>query len=243
MKLSTEHSVNKLNNRWALVTGSSRGIGREIALGLARLGCNIVVHGREAEHVQEALQLLDGLPVQKCSVSGRLDSVEGVRQIVDGVQQSIAPRIDILYNNAAINNTPTPLFEFSPETWLETFQVNLFSMVQLCNAFAPAMRENRWGRIINLTSGIANQPQLAPYSASKAAVDKFTRDLAWELKDDNVLVNHVDPGWIRTDLGGPDAWEDVSSVIPGVLVPALLEDGGATGKFFAAQDYKGLTVG
>lgn len=237
-----DYSVKQINNRWALVTGSSRGIGREIAVGLARLGCNIIVHGREIRHVAETMQSLDALPVEKCAVSGRLDNADGVRQIIDGVQQSIAPRVDILYNNAAINNTPTLMFDFTPEIWLETFQVNLFSMVQLCNAFAPAMRSSGWGRIINLTSGIANQPQLAPYSASKAAVDKYTRDLACELKDDNVLVNHVDPGWIRTDLGGPDAWEDVSSVIPGVLMPALLEDGGATGKFFAAQDYKGLAV-
>lgn len=243
MKLSVDFSVNQLANRWALVTGSSRGIGREIAVGLARLGCNLILHGREAGHTRETMQLIDGLPVQKCAVGGRLDSAEGVQALIESVQQSVAPRVDILYNNAAINNTPTPLFEFPPETWLETFQINLFSMVQLCNAFAPAMRENHWGRIINLTSGIADQPQLAPYSASKAAVDKFTRDLACELKGDNVLVNHVDPGWIRTDLGGPDAWEDVSSVIPGILVPALLPDGGATGKFFAAQDYKGLTVG
>src|SRR5690606_28173800 len=113
----------------------------------------------------------------------------------------------ILYNNAAIINESTAMLEFTQTEWRRTFQINLFAMVQLCNAFAPAMRQRRWGRIINMTSGIAGQPNLAPYSASKAAVDKFTQDLACELKDDNVLVNHVDPGWIKTDLGGADAWE------------------------------------
>ncbi len=231
--------MRKLEGKWALVTGSSRGIGRQIALALAELGCNIVVHGRQASHPRNTLEALQSSGVRAYAVHGELDTVDGVQAVIEAVKQMDVD-IDILYNNAAINNTPTPIFAFTPEDWQHTFQVNVFSVVQLCSAFAPAMRERKWGRIINMTSGIAGQPNLAPYSASKAAVDKFTLDLAVELKDDNVLVNHVDPGWIRTDLGGPDAWEDVSSVVPGVLVPALLDDNGTTGKFFEAQDYKGL---
>lgn len=228
-----------LNGKWALVTGSSRGIGRQIAKALAEQGCNVIVHGRQLDHTQDTVAAIKEIGVKVLAVAGELDSEVQVRQLIDAVQALSVP-VDILYNNAAINNQSTPMFEFSPAEWLRTFQVNLFAMVQLCNAFAPAMRERRWGRIINMTSGIAGQPDLAPYSASKAAVDKYTQDLACELKSDNVLVNHVDPGWIRTDLGGPNAWEDVASVIPGVLVPALLPDGGPSGRFYAAQDYKGL---
>jgi 3-oxoacyl-[acyl-carrier protein] reductase len=61
-----------------------------------------------------------------------------------------------------------------------------------------------------------------------------------EFKGTNVLVNHIDPGWIKTDLGGPNAWEEVSSVIPGMLVPVLLDNNGPSGRFYAAQDFKGL---
>ncbi len=232
--------MSSIAGRWALVTGSTRGIGRETALALARLDCNVVVHGRTLEHTREVMGLLANLPVNSCAVAGALDTPAGVQQIIDQVGQCGAPHIDILYNNAAVSNTSTPLFEFTLAEWQRTFQVNLFAMVELCSAFAPGMRSRRWGRIINLTSGIARQPDLAPYSVSKAAVDKYTQDLAWELKDDNVLVNCVDPGWIRTDLGGADAWEAVESVIPGILVPALLGDRGASGKFFAAQDYRDL---
>ncbi len=228
-----------LNGKWALVTGSSRGIGQQIAKALAQQGCNVIVHGRQLDHTHTTLNEVKEFGVQALAVAGELDSELQVRELISEVQRLSVP-VDILYNNAAINNQSTPMFEFSQAEWLRTFQVNLFATVQLCNAFAPAMRERRWGRIINLTSGIAGQPDLAPYSASKAAVDKYTQDLACELKDDNVLVNHVDPGWIRTDLGGPNAWEDVASVIPGVLVPALLPDGGPSGRFYAAQDYKGL---
>jgi len=231
--------MKKLNGRWALVTGSSRGIGRQIAVALAAQGCNLIVHGRQLDHTGITLEAVKAAGVQALAVAGELDSEQHVQALIDRVRKLSVP-VDILYNNAAINNQPTPMFEFPQAEWRRTFQINVFAMVQLCNAFAPAMRERRWGRIINLTSGVAGQPDLAPYSASKAAVDKYTQDLACELKDANVLVSHVDPGWIRTDLGGPNAWEDVASVVPGVLVPALLPDGGPSGRFYAAQDYKGL---
>jgi 3-oxoacyl-[acyl-carrier protein] reductase len=98
------------------------------------------------------------------------------------------------------------------------------------------MRRRKWGRIVNLTSGIKDTPPLAPYSVSKAAVDKYTRDLAAELRGSGVLVNCLDPGWLRTDMGGPNAMGDVESVLPGALQPALLPDDGASGCFFAAQN-------
>lgn len=231
--------MKKLANKWALVTGSSRGIGQRIAQGLADLGCNIIIHGREPGHTQNTLASLEGKGVEVRAVAGDLASSEGVEQVISQVQE-LGVSLDILYNNAAINNTPTPVFEFAMQEWQRTFQINVFAVVQLCSAFGPGMRERNWGRIINMTSGIAGQPNLAPYSASKAAIDKYTQDLAAEFQGSNVLVNHVDPGWIRTDLGGPNAWDDVDSVIPGVLVPAMLPEGGPNGRFYAAQNYKGL---
>ena len=230
--------MKKLDGKWALVTGSSRGIGQQIAWGLGKLGASVIVHGRTVSNTDETIAALREQNVHCHAVAAELDSAEGVQALIEGVKQ-INGAIDILYNNAAINNEPTPIFEFSMAEWTRTFQLNLFAMVQLRAAFGPGMRERKWGRIINMTSVIAGQPNLAPYSASKAAVDKYTQDLACEFKDDNVLVNHVDPGWIRTDLGGPNAWEAVESVIPGALVPALLDDGGTSGRFYAAQDFKG----
>lgn len=229
--------MKKLSGKWAFVSGSSRGIGRQIALGLARHGCNIIVHGRTLANTEQTKAALAELAVKHLAVAGELDSEAAVNLLLDQLLGLDVP-IDILYNNAAINNQPTAMFDFSQQEWQKTFQVNLLSMVQITNRLAPMMRQRKWGRIINLTSGIADQPNLAPYSASKAAVDKYTRDLACELKQDNVLVSHVDPGWIRTDLGGPNAWDGVESVLPGVLVPALLPDDGPTGQFYAAQDFK-----
>jgi NAD(P)-dependent dehydrogenase (short-subunit alcohol dehydrogenase family) len=91
-----------------------------------------------------------------------------------------------------------------------------------------------------LTSGIADQPELIAYAVSKAAVDKFVKDTAPKLVGTGVMMNLLDPGWLRTDLGGPNAPGAVESVIPGALVPCLSDDG-VSGTLFRAQDYAETT--
>ena len=226
-----------LKNKWALVTGSSRGIGQQIALGLASLGCNLIVHGRKLENTAATCEMLQQSGVEVKAVAGDLDSEASIATLIDAVN-AITPQLDILYNNAAISCESTPVFEFDMSVWQKVLQTNLYAMVQLCNAFGPGMKSRNWGRIVNLSSGIADQPNLAPYSVSKAAVDKFTKDLAFEFKDTQVRVNCIDPGWIRTDLGGPDAWDAVESVLPGMMAPVIVADNGPNGEYFQAQDFK-----
>ncbi len=225
-----------LAGKIALITGASRGVGQQIAVGLAGYGCDIIVHARKAENAAQTLTLLKPMGVTVYSVFGELSSDAEIAAIIDAVK--VRPgRVDILYNNAAIQNPWKEIWDIPMADWWTTFQINLFAMIQLCNAFAPGMKARGYGRIVNLTSGIRDIPQLAPYSVSKAAVDKYTRDLAAELRGTNVLVNTLDPGWLKTDLGGPNAPGEVESVLPGALVPALLEDYGPSGQFYAAQDY------
>ena len=229
--------MESLKDKWALVTGSSRGIGQQVAMGLAQVNCNVIVHGRTPGSTAETLRLLERYPVEPFAIAGDLSTEDGVREVIDGARSAPAP-IDILYNNAGVMNEWQPMWEVSRDTWLAVLQVNLLAMIALCNAFAPGMKERGYGRIINLTSGIAGTPHLAPYSVSKGAVDKYTQDLAAELRGSNVLANTLDPGWLKTDMGGPDADHEVSTVLPGAIVPALLDDGGPTGQRFAAQDYR-----
>lgn len=226
-----------LDNKWALVTGSSRGIGRQIALGLADLGCKVIVHGRKPASVEETVALLRDKGAVVKAVTGELDSEAGVEQVIDQTR-AITAELDILYNNAAISCPSTPVFEFGLDVWEQVLRVNVLAMVKLCNAFGPGMKARNWGRIVNLSSGIADQPNLAPYSVSKAAVDKLTKDLAFEFKDTGVRVNCIDPGWIRTDLGGPDAWDSVESTLPGMMAPVIVADNGPNGEYFRAQDFK-----
>jgi len=100
------------------------------------------------------------------------------------------------------------------------------------------MIENGFGRVINVTSGIKDQPELAPYGASKWAVNKLTEDIAAKLVNTGVRINTLDPGWLRTDLGGPNADHPVEATLPGALAPALVEDDGPNGQFFSAIDHK-----
>jgi NAD(P)-dependent dehydrogenase (short-subunit alcohol dehydrogenase family) len=129
----------------------------------------------------------------------------------------------------------------SAEDFRASFEVNVISLARICNRLVPLMLAQKWGRVVNLTSGIADQPQLTAYAVSKAAVDKYVRDFAPSLVGSGVMINLLDPGWLRTDLGGPNAPNDPATVIPGALVPALLDDG-ISGRFFRAQDYAGKTL-
>jgi NAD(P)-dependent dehydrogenase (short-subunit alcohol dehydrogenase family) len=228
-----------LNRRTALITGSSRGIGQQIAIGLARHDCNVLLHGRTLENCDATGKMLDEYDITVHKVAGELDSAENVTAIVNEIR-GMNLTVDILYNNAAVMTPWTPITETPLSDWEKSLQVNLFAVIMLCNAFVPEMKERKWGRIINLTSGIKDTPHLAPYGVSKGAIDKYTRELAADCREHNVLVNTLDPGWLKTDLGGPDAMFDVETVLPGALVPALLEDNGPTGRMFSAQDFKYL---
>ena len=229
--------TDSFKNKWALVTGSSRGIGQQVAIGLSGLGCRVIVHGRRLENTAATIELLQGYGNEVHAVEADLSSPEGIEQLIAEVN-NLTSQVDILYNNAAISCKPQSVFEFSPEVWQQVFQVNVFAMAALCQAFGAGMKARNWGRIINVSSGIADQPQLAPYSVSKAAINKLTKDFAFEFQETCVRVNCIDPGWIKTDMGGPDAWEELESVLPGMLAPVLVADNGSNGKYFEAQDYK-----
>ncbi|MFT5294769.1 MAG: 3-oxoacyl-[acyl-carrier protein] reductase [Colwellia sp.] len=233
-----------LKNKWALVTGASRGVGQQIAIGLAQYGVNLVLHSSNIENQKSTVDLLKKYNINIVNVAGSLESSEEITQFVTDAEL-MSGGIDILYNNAAVMTSATPLFETLQCDYEKSFQVNLFSMIQICSYFAPKMKSRGFGRIINVSSGIKDTPILDAYSVSKAAVDKYTRDLAIELSDTGVLANMLDPGWCRTDLGGDSAFNDVTSVLPGALIPAMLGNEGAEapkGLLFAAQDYTGLKL-
>jgi NAD(P)-dependent dehydrogenase (short-subunit alcohol dehydrogenase family) len=227
-----------IKGKTALITGSSRGVGQQIALGLARLGCNIILHGRTKESCEKTHELLGDFKVQTYIVFGDLSNDTEIENLIKQVN-TLPVVVDILYNNAAImREYRHDIWSHTTADWLETYQVNVVAMYKLCSAFIPLMIENGFGRVVNTTSRIADQPQLAHYGASKWAVDKLSQDLAFALKDTNVRLNYLDPGWLKTDMGGDNAENSVEAVIPGALTPALVENDGPNGEFFSAMDYK-----
>lgn len=223
-----------LKGKNALITGSSRGVGQQIAIGLAQLGCNIILHGRKEENNKKTLELLEDYPVKTFSVFGDLSDENQVTNLIEQVQALNIP-VDILYNNAGIMRPYREnIWSHTTEDWMETYKVNVLAMYKLCSAFIPKMIENNFGRVVNVTSRIMDQPQLAPYGASKWAVDKLSQDIAVELKDTAVRINYLDPSWLKTDLGGEFADNPVEAVLPGALAPVLVDDDGPNGHFFCA---------
>jgi NAD(P)-dependent dehydrogenase (short-subunit alcohol dehydrogenase family) len=232
--------MTSLLGKWSFVTGASRGVGAHLATGLADLGSNLVLHSRDLGHTAGLAEKLRATGVTVVTVAAELSDPAQIDSLLDRVQ-SVAP-IDILYNNAAIQVPKQAAnWQTSVDDLRRSLEVNLISLIRICDRLAPPMLERGWGRIINLTSGIADQPEQTAYAVSKAAVDKFVRDFAPKLRGTGVQMNLLDPGWLRTDLGGPNAPGDPASVLPGALVPALL-DNGESGRFFRAQDYAGLSL-
>ena len=230
-----------ISGKWALVTGASRGIGKEIAHALSSLGCNLVLHSRSVSHTETLSQELSVKGVIAVSIAADLSDVDQVNRMLSDLGK-IAPQIDILYNNAAIMMPyEDDVFHISSEAFRKSFETNVISQIKLCNALIPSMLKRRWGRVINLTSAIENLPQLAPYAISKAALKKFVEDFAPILEGSGVTMNSLDPGWLRTDMGSDEAPNPVESVIPGALVPVLISSD-TSGIEFRAQDYSGMTI-
>jgi NAD(P)-dependent dehydrogenase (short-subunit alcohol dehydrogenase family) len=225
-----------LRGKWALVTGSSRGIGQQVARGLADKGANLVLHGRTREHNAGLAAELGG-KVKVAVVGAELGNDADVDRLIREALDA-SGGIDVLYNNAAIM-TPfrVDFRDVTADDYRRSFEVNVIAPVRITHGLLPKMLERRFGRIVQVTSGIRDQPELMAYAASKAALDKFVRDTVIRLRGTGVTMNLLDPGWLRTDLGGPHAPNSVESVMPGALVPALVDDN-VQAEWFSAQDYR-----
>jgi len=229
----------KLSGKWALITGASRGIGQQIALGLADSGCHLVLHSRHVSHTEGLVVKMRDRGVQVASVAAELSDQNQVDAML-AEAEAISGGLDIVYNNAAIMTPWRQTYTATPaDDFRTSFEVNVITPIRVTYHVLPTMIKRKWGRIVQVTSGIQDQPELMAYAASKAALDKFVRDTVPSLRGTGVLMNLLDPGWLRTDLGGPKAPNAVESVLPGALVPAFV-DGEVHGVWFRAQDFASL---
>lgn len=193
----------KLDNKTAIVTGARRGIGRAIALALAKEGANVVVSDISQEDCQTVVTEIEGLGRRglalKCNVTSRAE-------VEDMVRRTVAEfgKVDILVNNAGIISFK-PFLELTDEDWDNTLNVNLKGQFLCARTVAKEMAKNKWGRIINIASissggcGIAF-PLIAHYTASKGGVMALTEALAVELTPQGINVNAICPGAIDTDM-------------------------------------------
>lgn len=206
--------MDDLNGRVALVTGASRGIGRAVALALARAGADVAINFRQRE--AEARQTeREAAALGRRAVSLRADVSDGAQ--VAGLIREIEARlggVDILVNNAGIAR-PQPLDQITEQDWDELIAVNLKSCFLVTQAVVPGMRARRWGRIINISSVAAQVGGVVGphYAASKAGIHGLTHSYAALLAKEGITVNTVAPALIATEMvtGNPRA---TASLIP-----------------------------
>ena len=230
-----------VNGQWAFITGASRGIGYLTAKFMAEQGCNLILHSRKLEHTKKILEEVKAANITAYAVEAELSEPAAVQHMLDEID-SLGVQVDIVMNTAGLQVAyrndyfTTPVSDFT-----KSFQVNCIAPAMICYHFLPLMVKNGFGRIVNTTSGIRLEPQQAGYSASKAALDKITIDLGSTVEGTNVLINLTDPGWCRTDLGGPYAPNAPESAFPGIVVGAFVEDG-KSGRYLNAPYFTGMTL-
>jgi 3-oxoacyl-[acyl-carrier protein] reductase len=190
----------KLKGRRALVTGSSSGIGEGIARMLAQEGCAVVVHGRNRERAEKVAAEINAAGV----AIGDLSTDEGAAAVHAEACAALGGPLEILVNNAGGsstgNTTKTPV-QIAIDDWVSNYHANALSSVRLCRLAVPDMVAAKFGRLIQISSAVAVQPNNmgADYSGAKAALNNFTVSLAGSLKGVGVTVNTVSPGIIMVD--------------------------------------------
>lgn len=230
-----------LTGKWALLTGATRGIGYLSAIELAKKGCNLILQSRTLENSEKVAGEVRALGVEAYAVAAELSDPESVEKMLKTID-SFGVDVEIVLNNAGLqiayrtDYCTTPVSDFTI-----SFQVCTIAPAMICYHFLPKMMAKGFGRIVNTTSGIALEPEQAGYSAAKAALDKITIDLGSKVEGTDVMINLVDPGWCRTDLGGPNAPNSPESALPGVIIGAFMDDR-KSGRIFRAQEYAGMTI-
>lgn len=231
-----------LNGKWVLVTGASRGIGRLASKAMAEQGCNLILQSRNTEHTASLEEELKALGAEVHSFAADLNDIPSVLKMLEQID-ALGVDVDVVLNNAGLQIAYRTDYYQTPESdFTVSFNVNTIAPAMICYHFLPKMVNRGFGRIVNTTSGIDKEPEQAGYSAAKAALDKIAKDMASRLGGTGVAMNLVDPGWCRTDLGGPNAPNAPESAIPGVIAPAFTEDK-VNGQIFHAQDLSGMDLG
>jgi len=222
--------------RVALVTGANRGIGLEVTRQLARLGFRCILGARDDEKGRQAADEInkEGFEV----IARQLDVTD--QQSIDALKLWVEEKfdkLDVLVNNAAIlYDSWQRAVNADLNIVREAFATNTLGAWRMCQAFIPLLSNSGHARIVNVSSESGSLAVMGggtpAYSVSKVALNALTRLLADELRSSGILVNSVCPGWVATEMGGPDAPRSVEEGAASVVWAATLPDTGPTGGFF-----------
>jgi len=231
------------NKRVTVVTGANRGIGFEICRQLAEKGCQVVLTSRDEQKGKEACQKLEeqGLEVDYYQLD--VTDTENVKKLVKFMQDKYG-RCDVLINNAGIfpdskdaTGIDWPsIFDTDIDVVRKAMETNVYGPMLLSQVIVPLMRKNKYGRIVNLSSGMGQLTDMngkcPGYRISKTAINALTRIMADELQDANILVNTMCPGWVKTDMGGSEATRELPEGADTAVWLSTLPDDGPRGGFF-----------
>ena len=227
-----------MDKRVAVVTGANRGIGLEICRQLGRRqDVHVVLTARNETKGKAAATQLRGEGVDVDFHVLDVTSEKSVRALSDWLAATFG-RCDILVNNAGILADPrgSRILDSRPETYRQTLETNVLGPLLLSQALVPLMKKNRYGRIVNISSGQGQLSDMGAgtpaYRISKTALNALTRVLAAEFRGSGILVNSMCPGWVRTDMGGAGAPRTVQQGADTAVWLATLLDDGPNGGFF-----------
>jgi len=194
----------KLKGKVALITGSSRGIGKEFAIGFAQEGADVIVHGRNLEKAKAVAEEIKSLGVKSTAIMADVSSSQDVTRMVEEAVNAFV-RIDILVNNAGVNPFILEAEKIKEEGWDQVLDVNLKGVFLCCQAVGKQMINQGGGKIINISSaaGILGEQGFLPYCVSKAGVMTLTRILAYEWSKYHVTVNAIAPGFVAGGMNAP----------------------------------------
>ncbi|MGQ0627977.1 MAG: SDR family oxidoreductase [Phycisphaerales bacterium] len=231
--------------RIALITGGNKGLGLETARQLGRMGIEVLLGVRDAARGKGAVEALrkEGVAVRALALD--VADPVSIEAAVASVKRDFG-RLDILVNNAGVMERVGEhvASAVSAAGLRRTFDTNFFGLVAVTQAFLPLLRSSPAGRIVNLTSILGSIAEHADpnstiynvkflgYDASKAAVNMFTNHLAHELRGTSIKVNAAHPGWVKTDMGGPDAPMDLADGAHTTVWLATLDENGPSGGFY-----------
>ncbi len=206
----------------ALITGANKGIGLETARQLGKQGITVLAGARDEAKANQAAEELRKAGLDAHGIVIDVNNADSIQRAAARIERDYG-RLDILVNNAGvmIDDHKKKPSEQSLEVWRKTFETNLFGLIATTQALLPLLRKSAAGRIVNLSSILGSihfhatpgSPvydfKLPAYNVSKSAVNAYTVQLAYELKDTTIKVNAAHPGWVKTELGGEGATMDI----------------------------------
>ncbi len=230
--------------RIAMITGANKGIGLETARQLGQLGFTVLVGCRDLSRGKEAASKLAGEKLDAQAIELDVTSESSIKAAAGRIEGAFG-RLDVLVNNAGVGARDDGAASSTPLSVVRRmFETNYFGLVAVTQAMLPLIRKSAGGRIVNVSSilgsisehadpnSVIYQMKMVAYDSSKTAVNAFTVHLAYELRDTKIKVNAAHPGWVKTDLGGPQAPLEVAQGAKTSVMLATLPDSGPSGGYY-----------